>query len=224
MTTTARAWFGLVILAVVMGALLFAPAGTVDYWQAWVYVTIFIGASALTTLYLEKIDPALLERRVKAGPRAEKRPAQKIIMLLMSIGFIALMVVPALDHRFGWTHMSPAVVVAGDALIVIGFIFTCRVYRENTYTSATIEVVENQRVITTGPYSIVRHPMYASALLYILGTPMALGSYWGLIAIPVLIPVLIWRLFDEERMLAASLPGYVEYQNRVRHRLVPFVW
>src|ERR1043166_5152741 len=220
----ARAWLALVVLAVVMGLLLFVPAGTVRYWQAWVYLSIFTGASFLTTLYLMRKDQALLDRRMSAGPTAEKRPTQKFIMLCTSIGFIALLVVPAFDHRFGWSTVPLSVVVTGDLLVAIGFYFIFLVYRENTFTSATIEVVENQKVISTGPYAIVHHPMYASASLYLLGTPLALGSYWGLVPIAAMMPFLIWRLFDEERMLASNLPGYTEYQKRVQHRLIPFVW
>ena len=145
-------------------------------------------------------------------------------MLCTSIGFIALLVVPALDFRYGWSAVPPGGVVAGDLLVVIGFSFISRVYRENTFTSATIEVAKEQRVISTGPYSIVRHPMYASASLYLLGTPLALGSYWGLVVFGAMLPFLLWRLSDEERFLAMHLPGYTDYQKRVRHRLVPFVW
>jgi protein-S-isoprenylcysteine O-methyltransferase Ste14 len=221
---TARAWFALAILAVAMGLLLFVPAGTVHYWQAWLYLSIFMGASALTTIYLMRKDRALLERRMSGGPTAESRPVQKFIMLCTSIGFIALLVVPAFDHRFGWSTVPVRGVVAGDVFVAIGFFLIFLVYRENTFTSATIEVAENQKVISTGPYAIVRHPMYASASLYLLGTPLALGSYWGLVPIVTMMPFLIWRLFDEERLLAQNLPGYSEYQKRVRHRLVPFVW
>jgi protein-S-isoprenylcysteine O-methyltransferase Ste14 len=220
----ARAWRAVAGLAVVMALLLFIPAGTVRYWQAWVYLPIFTGVSAVTTLHLLRRDPALLERRMRGGPTAEKRPAQKIIMLCTSIGFIALLVVPALDHRFGWSAVPLPVVVVGDVLVVIGFYLIARVYRENPFSSATIDVVENQKVISTGPYAIVRHPMYASALLYLVGTPLALGSYWGLVPIAAMIPFLVWRLLDEERLLARNLPGYTEYQQRVRYRLVPFAW
>jgi len=219
-----KAWFKLAMLAVVMGFLLFVPAGTVNYWQAWVYLSIFTGGSALTTLDLIRRDPALLERRMSGGPTAEKRPVQKFIMLCTSIGFIVLLLVPGFDQRFGWSAVPVRGVVAGDVLVAIGFCLIYLVYRENTFTSATIEVAENQRVISTGPYAIVRHPMYASASLYLLGTPLALGSYWGLVPIVAMIPFLIWRLFDEEHFLAGNLPGYVEYQKRVRHRLVPFIW
>jgi protein-S-isoprenylcysteine O-methyltransferase Ste14 len=212
------------MLAGVMGLLLFVPAGTVHYWQAWVYLSIFTGASLLITLYLMKKDPALLERRMSGGPTAEKQPAQKVIMTGTSLGFIALLVVPTLDYRFRWSAVPLGGVVAGDVLVAMGFYLIFLVYRENTYTSATIEVTEGQKVISTGPYAIVRHPMYASASLYLLGTPLALGSWWGFAPIAAMMPFLIWRLIDEERFLAKNLPGYTEYQKRVRYRLVPFVW
>jgi len=192
----ARAWVALAVLAVVMGLLLFVPAGTIRYWQGWVYLSVFTGASVVTTVYLMRRDRALLERRMSGGPTAEKRPVQKLIMLCTSIGFIALLVVPAFDHRFGWSAVPLVAVVSGDVLVALGFYLISVVYRENTFTSATIEVAADQKVISTGPYAIVRHPMYASASLYLLGTPLALGSYWGLVPIAAMTPFLIWRLFD----------------------------
>ena len=134
------------------------------------------------------------------------------------------LIVPALDFRFKWSRVPPAIVALGVVLFVLGFGFIARVYRENTFSSATIGVVEGQRVISTGPYAIVRHPMYASALVYLLGTPLALGSYWGLLALVFMAPFLLLRLVDEERMLVHDLPGYEAYRQRVRYRLVPFVW
>ena len=219
-----RAWVALAGLAGAMGLLIFVSAGTVRYWQAWVYLSIFFGASALTTRYLIRNDPALLERRMSGGPTAEKRAAQKFIMLFTSAGFIALLVVPALDHRYHWSTVPLSGVVAGDALVATGLYFIFLVYRENTFTSATIEVAPDQTVISTGPYAVVRHPMYASGSLYVLGTPLALGSYWGLVPLAATLPFLIWRLFDEERFLCERLPGYTEYQRKVRHRLVPRIW
>jgi len=220
----AKAWLSLAFLAAAMGFLLFVPAGTLHYWQGWLYLVTFIGASSLTTLYLLKRDRALLERRMRGGPTAEKRPTQRIIMMGTSVGFIALLVVPGLDRRFGWSDVPLMAVIAGDALVAIGFWLIFRVYRENSFTSATIEVADDQKVVSTGPYAIVRHPMYASASLYLLGTPLALGSYWGLVPIAEMLPFLVWRLFDEERFLVKNLPGYAEYRKRVRHRLVPFIW
>ncbi len=219
-----RAWLAVVALAIVMTVLIFVPAGTLAYWQAWPYLSIFTGTSVLMTLDLLRRDPALLERRMRGGPTAEKRPPQRVIMVIASLGFMALLVVPGFDHRYRWSSVPASVAIAGDVLVAVGFLLVARVYHENTFAFATVEVVENQRVVTTGPYGIVRHPMYASALLYLVGTPLALGSYWGLVPIVVMIPLLIWRLLDEERLLTTSLPGYVEYQRRVRHRLVPFVW
>jgi protein-S-isoprenylcysteine O-methyltransferase Ste14 len=220
----ARVWLGFAFLAVAIGLLLFVPAGTIHYWQAWSYLGIFFGASLVTTLYLMKRDPALLERRLSAGPAAETRSSQKIIMLAVSTGFIALLLVPAMDYRFGFSRVPLIGVLVGDLLVAIGFTFIFRVCRENTFASATIEVADGQRVISTGPYAIVRHPMYASALLYLIGTPLALASYWGLIALVCMLPFLIWRLLDEERLLAKELPGYTDYQKEVRFRLVPGVW
>jgi protein-S-isoprenylcysteine O-methyltransferase Ste14 len=220
----AQAWLSLVVLAVVMGLLLFIPAGTIHYWQAWVYLSIFMGASFLTTLYLMKKDPALLKRRMRGGPTAEKRRTQKLIMLCASIGFVALLVVPALDHRFQWSEIPVSVVIVGDVLVATGFYFIFLVYKENPFTSATIEVADDQKVISTGPYAVVRHPMYASALFYLVGTPLALGSFWGILALVAMMPFLIWRLYDEERFLVQNLAGYTEYKKKVRHRLIPFVW
>lgn len=220
----AKAWLSLAALAVVMGLLLFVPAGTVHWWQAWVYLAIFLGASAMVTRYLLRADPALLERRMRGGPGAEQRTTQKLAMLGASLGFVAMLVVPALDRRFGWSRVPLRSVLVGELLVAIGMFFIFLVYRENAFASATIELAQDQHVVDTGPYAIVRHPMYASASLYLVGTPLALGSYWGLLAVVFMLPFLIWRLFDEERFLAANLPGYPEYQRRVTHRLVPFLW
>jgi protein-S-isoprenylcysteine O-methyltransferase Ste14 len=168
-----------------------------------------------------KNDPVLLKRRLSAGPTAEKEKSQKIIMLLASIGFIAALVVPGLDHRFLWSSVPFYTVIAGDALAALCFLITFLVYKENTFTSATIEIAEYQKVISTGPYAIVRHPMYAGGTLLFIGTPLALGSYWGLLGFVAVLPAFIWRLLDEERFLSKNLPGYTEYCTKVRWRLIP---
>jgi len=224
MTLNGRAWLALAVVASVMCALLFGAAGTIQYWQAWIYVSIFLGASALTTLYLMKKDPALLARRMRGGPMFEREGTQRIIMVFTSLGFIALLVVPALDHRWGWSTVPVWGVALGDLLVMVGFYLIFLVYRENTFTAATIEVAAGQKVVATGPYAVVRHPMYASGSLYVFGTPLALGSYWGFLALAAMMPFLLWRLLDEERILTRDLPGYAEYRQRVRHRLVPMVW
>jgi protein-S-isoprenylcysteine O-methyltransferase Ste14 len=219
-----KAGLGLVFLAIAMGLLLFLPAGTAQYWQAWAFLAVFFGASLLITLYLMKKDPALLKRRLGGGPTAEKERTQKIIMFFTTIGFIALLVVPALDYRFKWSSVPLYMVIAGDILTALGFYIVFLVYKENTFTFATIEVASDQKVISTGPYAIVRHPMYAGSLLYLLGMPFALGSYWGLLVLAATMPFLIWRLFDEERFLSRNLPGYTEYCAKVRWRLMPGVF
>jgi protein-S-isoprenylcysteine O-methyltransferase Ste14 len=224
MNLNTRAWFGLAFLASAMALVLFLSAWTIDYWQAWVYLGIFFGASIPITIYLMKNDPALLRRRLSAGPTAEKRKAQKLAMLFASIGFIAVLVVPALDHHFNWSSVPLFAIIAGDGLTALCFYITFLVYKENTFTSATIEIAQDQKVICTGPYAIVRHPMYAGGSLLFLGTPLALGSYWGLLAFGATLPALIWRLLDEERLLAENLPGYVEYCAKVRWRLIPGIF
>jgi protein-S-isoprenylcysteine O-methyltransferase Ste14 len=171
-----------------------------------------------------KKDPQLLERRMRGGPSAEKEPAQKIIMFFASLGFIGLIVVPALDHRFGWSHMPPIVCIAGDALVLFGWFAIFLVFEENTFSAATIQLAPDQKVVSTGPYALVRHPMYAGALVMFLGMPIALGSWWGLLVFVAMIPALIWRLLNEEKFLAKNLPGYADYQKKMPYRLVPLVW
>lgn len=219
-----RAFRSTALGALAMAALLFVPAGTLGYWQAWVFMAVFVGASSAIGMYLALKDPKLLERRMKAGPAAEKETTQKIIMAFAMAGFIALLLLPAFDHRFGWSKVPAYLALAGDVLVGLGFFLTFLVLRENSYGASTIQVIEGQTVISTGPYAIVRHPMYAGALVMLLGIPLALGSWWGLYALLLIVPVLIWRLLDEERLLRKELPGYVEYTQEVRYRLVPCLW
>jgi protein-S-isoprenylcysteine O-methyltransferase Ste14 len=219
-----KAFGGLLLLFLVMAALLFIPAETLDYWQAWTFLAVYFAASLAITLYLMKKDPQLLARRMSGGPTAEKQTTQKIIMSFTSLGFIGLLVVPALDHRLAWSHMPTYAALAGDVLVALGWIAIFLVFKENTFTSATIELAPDQKVRSTGPYALVRHPMYAGALVMLLGIPIALGSWWGVLVIAVIMPALIWRLFDEEKFLTRNLPGYREYQNKVRYRLIPHVW
>ncbi len=219
-----RSVASLVGLLLAMAALLFGPPWTFDYWQAWVFLAVYFGGSTALTLHLLKKDPALLERRMKGGPFAEERLSQKIIMAFTSTGFLGLLVIPALDRRFGWSHMPPAAALAGNALVLLGGFSIHRVFRENSFTSARIELASDQQVISTGPYARVRHPMYAGALVMMAGIPIALGSGWGLLALAAMMPALVWRILDEEKFLAAGLPGYEAYRQKVRYRLIPGVW
>ena len=211
--------FGL--LAAFMALSIFCAAGTAYYWQGWAYLADFCGSSLRLTVYLFRHDRALLERRLRAGPLAEKTIAQRTIMVFASAGFIALLIVPALDYRLGWSRVSPLVEICGLALVAIGFYVVYVVYRVNTFSAATIQVEPGQTVISTGPYALVRHPMYVGSQLMFLGTPLALGSYWGLLVFVAMMPVFIWRQLDEERFLAKNLPGYADYQRKVRWRLIP---
>jgi protein-S-isoprenylcysteine O-methyltransferase Ste14 len=219
-----KACAGLLFLFAAMAALLFVPAWTLDYWQAWAFLTVFFAGALAITLYLMAKDRKLLQRRMSGGPAAEKERAQKIIMSFASLGFIGLLILPALDHRLGWSRMPGFVALAGDALVALGFLAIFFVFKGNSFSSATIELAPDQKVISTGLYAVVRHPMYAGALVMLLGMPIALGSWWGLLALAEMMPALIWRLFDEEKFLARNLPAYTEYQQKVRFRLIPHVW
>jgi protein-S-isoprenylcysteine O-methyltransferase Ste14 len=212
------------MLFVVMASLLFVAAGTFHYWQAWLFLAAYFGPALAITLYLMKKDPALLARRMSGGPFAEKEPVQKVIMTIASLGFVGLIVVPAIDHRVGWSRLPPYEALTGDLLLLTGWVGIFLVFRENSFSSATIELAADQTVISTGPYAWLRHPMYAAALLLLLGIPLALGSAWAALIVLALVPALIWRLMDEERFLVQNLPAYREYQRRVPYRLFPGLW
>jgi protein-S-isoprenylcysteine O-methyltransferase Ste14 len=221
---TLKAALGLAQLSVMLGLALFAPAGTLRFVEAWVFLALFLTASLAITLYLAKSDPALLARRIQAGPMAEKERAQKIIQGVASLAFIATIVVPALDHRFGWSRIPLPAVVAGDILIALGFLVVFLVFRQNTFTSSIIEVAAEQRVIDSGPYAVVRHPMYVGGLVLVAGIPLALGSFVGLVTFPPFAAVIIWRLLDEEKFLVRHLAGYEAYREKTPYRLIPRVW
>ena len=219
-----QVWERSISFPIALALLLFTTAGTIRYWQAWIYLIVFFASSAAITIYLMKNDPALLARRMRAGPRAEKEKTQKIVMLFSMISFIGVFVVSALDYRFKWSPAPVATVIMGDIAVAIGFFITFLVVKENTFASAAIEVSEDQKVVSTGLYAIVRHPMYSGGLLIFLGTPLALGSLWGLALSTLSVIWLIWRLVDEEKYLSEKLPGYNDYRENVRYRLVPYFW
>jgi protein-S-isoprenylcysteine O-methyltransferase Ste14 len=205
-------------------ALIFIPARTFRYWQGWAYVALFIICSGAYTVYLAKHDPALLKRRTEAGISHEKEFTQKIVMALLFAVCIILVVLPPLDVRFGWSLMPWQVSIIGDALVALSFYIFYVVSKVNTYAAANVRVEEGQKVISTGIYGVVRHPMYFAALFLFIGTPLALGSWCTLFLVPALIPILVARILNEEKVLVRELRGYVEYTQNVRYRLIPSVW
>uniref|UniRef100_A0A9E8A201 Isoprenylcysteine carboxylmethyltransferase family protein n=1 Tax=Bosea sp. NBC_00436 TaxID=2969620 RepID=A0A9E8A201_9HYPH len=212
--------FGLIGLAL----LIFLPAGTLAYWQGWAFVVVFSLSTNAIGVYLALTDPALLERRMKAGPTAETRPAQKVIITLAFIALILMLVVSAFDHRFGWSQAPAWLSILGNALVALGLMIDLRVFRENSFGASTIKMMEGQTVISTGPYALVRHPMYLGVLVMAFGTPLALGSWWGLLPAACTLPILMLRIRDEETMLRGELKGYEAYARKVRYRLLPWIW
>lgn len=213
-----------VIGLIILGGLLFVPAGTFAYWPGWAFVVVFTVMTQTIGLYLYFKDPALLARRMKAGPTKETRPLQRVLIAITFIAFLAVVVVSALDWRLGWSNAPLWVIVLGDLLVVLGLYVTLLVVQQNTFAGSTIEISEGQKVISTGLYGLVRHPMYLGALILTAGVPLALGSYWGLVIVVVVLPVLALRIVDEEKMLVGELQGYSNYRQAVRFRLVPGLW
>lgn len=210
--------------AAALALLILLPAWSLGYWQGWLLWLHFCAWCFGLTFYFLKRDPALVERRMKAGARAEELASQKRIQAFNSVGFLALFLISTLDARFGWSSMPLAGVAIGHGLVALGFLIIAIALKENSFAAATVTVAEGQRIVSTGPYAVIRHPMYAGALILLTGIPPALGSWWGLFVLPLLVAGLIARLTDEERHLAAHLAFYAEYRRRVRHRLAPGLW
>lgn len=219
-----RAIRSTILGACVLGVMIFVSAGTVHYWQGWVFFAEFVVASSSVGLYFAIRDPIVLERRLSVGPTAEKEVSQKIITILLLPGFIALIVVPAFERRLGWAPLPGYVSILGDILVLLGLFIAFLVVRQNSFAASTIQVVEDQKVISTGLYAFVRHPMYAGTLPMLVGIPLALGSWLGLLGLVVIIPALMWRAVDEERFLRNNLPGYTAYTHTVKYRLIPLIW
>lgn len=203
---------------------LFLPAWTFAYWQAWVFIAVFTLATMIPSLYLAVTNPAALRRRLNAGPTAETRPVQRIIISATVLLVVAVLVVSALDHRFGWSSVPLSVVWVGNVLVAVGLVVAQLVVIQNSYAAANITVESGQPLVSTGLYGVVRHPMYVGALIMMVGTPLALGSLWGLVVVLLAVPVLAARILDEEKLLTEQLDGYREYITRVRSRLIPYVW
>src|SRR5580698_8227280 len=206
-----KAFSALARFLITFALILFLAAWTLAYWRAWLFLAVFSVAVIGVTYDLARNDPQLLQRRLNAGPGAEKSPKQKLIQFLAMVAFIAIVIFSPIDHRHAWSTVPPLISVFGDLLVALGFLIIFFVFRANTYASAVIETSADQKIITTGPYAFVRHPMYSGALVMLLGIPLALGSYWGLLTIFPLALVLVWRLLDEEKFLLTNLTGYAEY-------------
>lgn len=219
-----KALVGAAFLLLVIGLMLFTSAGSIRYWQGWIYWSIFASAVLIITLYFLKQDPELVARRTSAGPLAEPETIQKIIQALASILFCAEFIVSGLDYRYQWSSVPLLLVVTGDLLVAAGFAIVFIVFMQNSFASSVVRVEAEQPVISTGLYAHVRHPMYAGGALLIIGTPLALGSWRGIPAALALCAVIVVRLLDEEHRLAAELAGYEEYRRKVAYRLVPGIW
>lgn len=214
---------GLVQVAV-LGLMLYLLAGTIDYWQAWVFLVVFALSTWILSIYLLRRNPVGLQRRRRGGPTAETRVVQKIVMAGVWLSLGATVVVSALDHRFGWSHVPPPISWVGDALVAVGLGVTALVVVQNSHAAATVRVEAGQEIVSSGLYGLVRHPMYASNVILMIGIPLALGSYWGLVFVLPILIVLALRIRDEEKLLNEELDGYREYTQQVRYRLVPLLW
>jgi protein-S-isoprenylcysteine O-methyltransferase Ste14 len=209
---------------VVFGLLVFWPAGTFDYWQGWAFIAVFAASTTIPSIYLAATNPAALKRRMQVGPAAETRPLQKIIITFAFLSIGAMIVVSALDFRFGWSSVPAAVSVVGDVLVAVGLLIAMITTIQNGYAAANINVESDQTVVSTRVYSVVRHPMYFGNVVLMIGIPLALGSYWGLVFVIGGLVALVTRILDEEKVLTQQLAGYLDYTQRVHFRLVPYVW
>ena len=219
-----QAWVRSGVFTLGLAALLFGPAGSLRFWQGWLYGFVFIAATSLISIYFLRHDPKLVERRMHVGPAAEKELSQKIIMMFTLLSFVLLLALPGFDHRWHWSTVPLWLVLLANAGVALSFGIFFVVLKQNSYAASTITVEPGQPVISTGLYAIVRHPLYAGALLFLICTPSALGSYWTYLVLIPAIPVLAWRLLDEERFLKRNLPGYKEYCGLTRFRLIPGIW
>ena len=204
-----------------LGLLILLPAGTFDYWQVYVYFGILVVPMTFVVLYFLKKDPKLLERRTRAK---EKEKQQILISILSALVFLAGFIIPGLDHRFTWSTVPIYITISADIIILLGYLIIFFVFKQNSYAANIIEVNENQKIISTGFYGIIRHPMYIGVLIMFIPTPIALGSYWGLIPFALLPVSLILRILNEEKVLSENLKGYKEYCQKTRYRLIPFIW
>lgn len=219
-----RARKGTAVFLVVLAVIIIVPAWSWDYWQGWLYWIVFSACTLSAGAYFLRHSPALVARRVSAGPTAETRPQQKVIQTFVSVFMTLTFLFPGLDHRFGWSSVPSWLAIVGDVFVVIGYGIMVAALNENSHAASTVVVEDHQPVVSSGPYGIVRHPMYSGALVMLLATPIALGSLWGLVFAAASVAGLIWRLLDEEVFLRDRLAGYTDYCRRTRDRLIPWLW
>ena len=224
MKTLVQAAISVPIGLVVFGLLVFWPAGTFDYWQGWTFIAVFAVATLIPSVYLAVKNPEALRRRMQAGPGAETRPLQKLVSAVAFGSMAAMIVISALDFRFGWSSVPAAVSVVGDILVGVGLTIAMLVTIQNGYAAANVTVESGQQLASTGWYGFVRHPMYFGNVIMMIGVPLALGSYWGLLIVIAGLLVLALRINDEELLLTQELAGYRDYMQKVHYRLVPYVW
>jgi protein-S-isoprenylcysteine O-methyltransferase Ste14 len=205
----------------VLAGVFFLPAWTLSYWQAWLYLFILYIPLVFMVSYFFKHHPDLLVRRMRFR---EKETEQKRIIIFSWVPFLLAFVLPGFDIRLGWSHVPTGMVILGDALVLLGYTMVFFTFRENRYASRIVEVEEEQTVISSGPYALVRHPMYTGSTLLYLFSPLALGSYWAMIPALFIIPVLVARILNEEKVLVNQLKGYAEYRKKTRYRLMPGIW
>ena len=206
---------------IVVGVLLFVPAGTLDYWQGWLFVALLFVPMFIAGVVLMFRNPELLRKRLEAK---EEEKEQKWVVALSGLLFIAMFVVAGLNRRYLWWMLSDWAVYTAAVLFLVGYLLYAEVLRENVWLSRTIEVQEHQKVVDTGLYGIVRHPMYAATLILFLTMPLVLASPWAFVIMLFYIPVIDKRIRNEEMVLEEGLEGYKEYKKRVRYKVVPFVW
>ena len=223
-TLPARALRGVTLGLAVIGAVIFLSAGSLSFWQGWLYLLIVGTGGSAMTFYFLKRSPELLTSRLDGGPSTERRASQKVAMTLLGLLLSGVIVLPGLDHRFRWSSAHWSLALGGELIVILAGLIMFLTFRANAFASATIEVLGGQTVISTGPYACVRHPMYSGLQLYCLATPLALGSWWGLVPAALVGPVLALRLLDEERLLLTDLAGYDAYRRKVRWRLAPLIW
>ncbi len=211
----------IVLVLPALVALIFVPAGTLAYWQAWVWLAVLFVPMVFALAWLYHRSPDLLMRRLKFR---EKHTAQKRIINVSLFYLLLVLVMPGLDFRFGWSNAPVWVVLAADAVFLVGYGVTLLVFSQNRYAARTVEVEAGQQVITTGLYAFVRHPMYLGVILMYVSMPLALGSYWTVLPALLIIPILVARIRSEEAVLTSELKGYPEYMQQTRYRLLPGVW